>query len=950
MEDKRLIEDFLPIRDISAEASREKSVRKGHVSTLHLWWARRPLVACRAAVYAALVPAPKAKNGRGPKSDFVKRLCKYPGDPTVIKTAQEHILKAHKERGGEGRPKVLDMFAGGGSIAIEALRLGCESYALELNPVAHIIELCTLVYPQKYGKPGLNAKGSAKDGTWAGLAKEVEFWGNWVLERVKEEIGDLYPSIELKDNNASSELGKFGIVDDESKNNVLTPVAYLWTRTVKCKNPSCGAVVPLVRATWLRQKEGNYIALKLVPDAEVKKPNFLIVKSNAKTKNDAIKEFGFDPGKLSKGGNASCIFCGTVADTNYVKAEGKAGRIGRQLMAIVCITEGSSDKIYLSDKILESLTSEDDVIYERIEKLCNEITVTVPEEPIINDAKNALFLVLYGITRWSDVFTPRQLLALLTFTKWIRRAYEEMITKGYDEERAKVVATYLGITLSQMSHYNCTLSLWYYEHMVSAFIEGQSLPMRWDFAEVNPFWTNVGSWKYALNSVASAIEAAIISNTSGKAHVTRGTATQLPYPDSHFDAIVTDPPYYDNIPYADLSDFFYVWLKRSIGHLYPEHFSLELTPKKNEAVADATRHGGSKEKAKRAYEEMLYKALKEANRVLKPNSPIVLIYAHKTTAGWSTLVDALRKAGFTVVEAWPIQLERKARKRAHASAALASNIFMVARKRDENQSEIGDYIQVRKELEEIVRERVETLWSWGISGADLVIACVGAGLKAFTQYERVELPNGEEIPAEKFLSEVEGVVHETILEKLFGVGRKGVAAVDPPTRFYILWRYAYGKAVVDAGEAIVFAYPHGVELDGPRGLSTGKYALLEKIKSKCRLRDFTERGDNERLGLPEDGNPAPLIDVLHRILWLMENQTSKIPEFLEKANVSTEKLRLVAQALAGSALQGGNIKLTTDEEHSALQKLLTNWKTLIETNIFEISDTKVKQTKFTEFG
>jgi putative DNA methylase len=314
-DDKRLIEDYLPIVAISAEASREKSVRKGHISTLHIWWARRPLSACRAAVYASLVPASqfvpnggtdanKKSLGRANAAKFVERLCQYPGSPQVIKEAQAHILKAHAERlstkhgktvsveeilaGSAPRPRVLDMFAGGGAIPLEALRLGCESYALDLNPVAHFIQLCTLVYPQKFGKPDVTARGMTGpknekgETTWGGLAGEVSYWGDWVLERVCAEIGDLYPAIPDPEfepptkRKGDKEYDAFaepqhvmGFADDpqqklKAMRGFLTPVAYLWTRTVQCKNPHCGATVPLVRQTWLCKKTNRYVALKLV--------------------------------------------------------------------------------------------------------------------------------------------------------------------------------------------------------------------------------------------------------------------------------------------------------------------------------------------------------------------------------------------------------------------------------------------------------------------------------------------------------------------------------------------------------------------------------------------------------------------------------------------------------------------------------------------------------------
>jgi putative DNA methylase len=396
-------------------------------------------------------------------------------------------------------------------------------------------------------------------------------------------------------------------------------------------------------------------------------------------------------------------------------------------------------------------------------------------------------------------------------------------------------------------------------------------------------------------------------------------------------------------------------------------------------------------KATSEYERMMLESFRQACRVLKPDGQMVVVYAHKTTLGWATLVDAMRRAGFTVTEAWPLDTEMGARLLAMDSAALASSIFLVARKRNGSPdfgrtgfqpvtaqstgkmpvppSLIGSYEdEVRPELERIVRERVETLWEMGIVGADLVIAAVGAGLRAFTRFERVEYANGEEVPAEKFLAEVEGVVLETLLEKIFKVGQASVGQasslspspgkmpgpprsmlgqVDGPSRFYVLWRYTYKAAELDAGEAIVFTYAQPVELDGQRGLSSGNRALVEKKKAKYRLRDFTERGDEAKLGLPDlqTGAPAPLIDVLHRVLWLMENEPRALGKFLEEIRPDRERLRLVAQALAGAGLKGKaeegakTLVTTTAAEQSALGKLLANWRALIESStmpLFEL--------------
>lgn len=966
LNDRRLIEDFLPIQAISAEASREKSVRKGHISTLHLWWARRPLVACRAAVYGALVPASrfipengpdnkKQSLGRANAAKFIERLCKYPGNPTVIKDAQRHILEAHAERltietgkkvtvedieeGRAPRPKVLDMFAGGGAIPLEALRLGCEAYALDLNPVAHIIQLCTLVYPQKYGKPDPNVRGMTGpknvkgETTWGGLAKEVRFWGEWVLKKVKAEIGDLYPLIPDPEAKKNSGLVQSMFPDSEQVDRIpsgyLVPVAYLWTRTVRCKNPSCGATVPLVRQTWLCKKKENYVALRLVAPKGEKRVRFEVVESTSE------RGLGFDPAAGSKGGNATCPFCGTVADSAYVKTEGCAKRMGQQVMTIGCIRPGHRGKVFLSADDVGGAQPDESSIQERIADICSRTGLSIPSEPIVTDAKNSNWTSLYGLVTFGDLFTSRQLLYLLTLASCVRQAHAEMISSSCEAERARAVASYLGILLDRQADYDSTVCVWESggQFIKSTFAQ-KGLPLVWDFVELAPFGDASGSPQGALVWIIGVIDA--LSATGSPASVVRGSAMNLPWPDRSLDAVVSDPPYYDNVPYADISDFFFVWLKRTVGHLYSEHFSTEGTPKKAEAVADAVRHDGDKRKAKRAYEAMMEVAFGESCRVLKAHGMMVIVYAHKTTLGWATLVDALRRAGFTVTEAWPFDTERPGRVRAIASAALASSIFLVARKREGALT--GSYEDgVRPELERIVRERVDSLWKMGITGADLVIAAVGAGLRAFTRFSRVEYANGEEVPAEKFLAEVEGVVLETLLEKIFGVTGSGVAAVDGPSRFYVLWRYAYKAAEMDAGEAIVFTYGQNVELDGQNGLSSGSRALVEKKKGKYRLRDFAERGDDEKLGVPkDDGKAAPLIDILHRILWLVENQPRNLNDFLDEARPDRERLRLVAQTLAGTALAGRkddgpeHTLATTPAEGAALKKLVANWRALID--------------------
>jgi len=914
--DRRLIEDLIPIREISAEASREKSLRHGNISTLHIWWSRKPITASRAAVYGALVPAPTDSKERAVYMERMRKLCSWDAPTSVLEQARKDILKAS---GGQP-PLVLDMFAGGGSIPLEALRLGCESYAVELNPVAHIIELCTLVYPQKYG---------------TSLVADVKKWGEWVIERAKAQLAEFYPSPQSgqHSNDSMVQTTLTGEQIQTTPNGKLTPTAYLWTRTVPCPNPTCGATVPLATQTWLRKKEGNYIALRMIPDHDTKKVRFERVQS------PTLQGLGFDPEAGSKRGNTACLHCGASVNSDYVKQEGRAGRMKQQLIAVVATRQESKGKTYIDMNNLQSWISSEENLKGCIFEICQREHITLPEEPLPREDSKNFWTVEYGLDRFVDLFTSRQLLALLIFVAEVHHAHTAMLEEGIEPGRAAATTTYLGLMVDRLADYNSTICHWHTTgEKIGHTYARQALPMMWHFAELNPFGGAAGNISGALEWILGALQHLV--NSSQPAYVYRISASQLPLESETLDAVITDPPYYDNVSYADLSDFFYVWLKRSIGFLYPEHFSTPLTPKKQEAIMAAYRHNQNKELARQSFESMIAQSFSEAHRVLKPGAPLVCVYAHKTTLGWSTLIEALRHAGFVITEAWPLDTEMKARSVAQGTAALASSIFLVARRRENE--ETGDYLsKVRPQLISIINERLDTLIGAGLTGADLIIATIGAGLRAYTQFARVEMPNGDELDAATYLGEVEREVAQHVLQRLLepeeGEERQDagarVAAVDTVTRFYVTGRFFYGENAAPFDDVNLLARGMGVELDGPRGLAQGKIGLVKKEKDAVVLRDYRARGDDEHLGrLSESGNPAPLIDVLQRLLWLQDQQPYEVQDFLMKAHPPVEQLRMVAQALAGHALappgSNGSTKQERSEEQKAVDHLLAGWRSL----------------------
>jgi len=868
--DKRLIEVDFPLKEVSEESVREKNIRHGHISTLHIWWARRPLAASRATTYAALVPAPRDDKELKKKLEFIAELSKWENslDEKLIEEARKDI------RGffGGRVPKVLDCFAGGGSIPLEALRLGCETYALDYNPVAVLILKAVLEYPQKYGKK---------------LVEDVKRWGQWVYEEAKKEIGKFYPEEVIPTQKALSDEGGEKYI----------PVGYIWARTIRCPNPSCQAEIPLMRQFWLARKEDRKIALKMIVDKEKRRIDFKIVQG---------KDIDFDPSKGTvRKAKVMCPVCNSgVSDKELRKLfqEGKAS----QRMIVVILHNPNGGKIY-------RIATEDDMRkFQEAEKFLEEKRWKLFEEwgfdPLPNEptpegggpgAERAFSIRNYGLNTWGDLFNPRQKLALITFAEKIRLAYKRMIEEGYHEEYAKVVVSYLVMNFDTFAAYITSLARYRGDtRSIERSFDRQTIQMVWDYGEVNPFGASRGDWYNILRWVLKVIEHCFRTNSSS-AIVTQSSATSLPYPSNYFDAIITDPPYYDNVPYSYLSDFFYVWLKRTIGDLYPDLFITPLAPKSEEIVAYSHGKGGFEE-GKRFFEEMITKAFQEIYRVLKPEGIACIVFAYKTTEAWETIITSLLKSGLVLTASWPIHTEMKERLRAQESAALASSIYMVCRKR--SKEEIVYFNDIKDKIEQRVKEKLEQFWEQGVSGADFFVSAIGPAVEVFGQYSRVEKLSGEEVSVKELLEYVRKVVSEFALERV--LKRADLGGVDAQTRFYILWRWTFGNAKVHFDDAIKLSRSLGVELTD----LWDKGGLVKKEKEFVKVLNPKERAQDQ--AFLKKGKFMSMIDVLHYVLVLWEKgEREKIKEILNETGYArNETFWQTAQALSEILPEGDKEK------------------------------------------
>jgi putative DNA methylase len=873
-ENKRLIEADFPLREVSEHSAREKNIRHGHISTLHIWWARRPLAASRTTALAALVP--DSPDQREQLLRLIAQLAPWEvvsrndaGGQHLLGRARELIRQAYSGRA----PKVLDPFAGGGSIPLEALRLGCETYALDYNPVAVLILKAVLEFPQRYGQK---------------LLEGVITWGIWVMEKARQELDCFYPA------------------DPDGS----IPVGYIWARTLPCQNPACGAEIPLMRQTWLAKKDKRKIALKLIPDHKARRVEVEIVGADGRS-----IDFDPDEGTVSRA-HVRCPLCGGTIDDKTTRRLFREGKSGQRMMAVVLHHPNRPGKTYRlpTEHDLEAYRAAEAALVRARHRLAQNWGMDpVPDEPL--PLMSGVFNVpIYGLTRWGDLFNPRQKLALITFAEKVRQAHAHLLAQGAEPEFAKAVVTYLALGLDRLADYNSVQCVWHTSKELVAHTFGrQALQMVWDYIEVNPLSNATGNWGdsvgYLLEVLAHLTDIPPANPQPASPTIAHGTATALPWPDNFFDAVLTDPPYYINVPYADLSDFFYVWLKRTIGDLYPDLFATPLTPKSEEICQmqhwDPERYA---EKTKEWFEEMLTKAFSEIHRVLKPDGVAVIVFAYPRTDAWEAVINAILNAGLYMTASWPIHTEMQARLRAQESAALASSIYMVCRKR--TTSEVGEYPTVRKEIEARVRQKLTQFWEEDIRGADFFMSAIGPAVEAFGKYARVEKLSGEPVTVAELLEYVRKVVSEFALERI--LKRTPLGSVDAPTRFYALWRWTYNSARVHFDEARKLGQAVGVEVTAlwdQTGFVKREKEFVRVLGPKDRGADFLRRERNDTM-----------VDVLHKAVLLWEQGEERgLEELLRTAPFPQEALRQVAQDLSEILPQG-------DKEKQLLQGLLYGWE------------------------
>ncbi len=1009
MTDKpRLIEVAFPLRQASLASVHEKNVRQGHISTLHIWPARRPLAACRAALLATLLPDPGDPVKRAELLNTIggkvttKYVTETDADGREVAEKKEVLeggILAWKNESGEamdafreeiraefpdGAPRVLDPFAGGGAIPLEAMRLGCRVTASDLNPVAWFILKCTLDYPQRFagkhwplpefarqwpdfiedflgGKvkkrkgakrahftdphqpqldpakisPHAEARSEKTSASYSGtltdatLAWHVRAWGRWVLERGRADLAPRYP-----------EHG------DEPT------VAYLHARTGRDKMSL--ARIPLLKTFWLSKKPGRRVALLPVPLADRSGVEFRLLgerelanPADVLAQNPQLEAWEVTAETLiaflTRGTmNRSGVWCpvsgrpGLIALTmNDLRRQGQQGLLGTQMTAVVVEARNGKKtrKRYRLPTEIERRTAV--VEEEELDEVFNDIPFGIPEEPTPagggSGASRAFSLHRYGMKRWRDLFTTRQLLALGVFVKHTRHAIAQLQTQYPDQpEISEAIGVFLAACVDRLADYSSAVCSWHNKAEKMRNTLGRfALPMVWDFAEVSPLSETSGNFGGALEWVSMFLDHVLKSSAkSARPDVLKGSATSDQ--NGEVALVLTDPPYYDAIPYSDLMDFFYVWLRRTmIGHGLAEFdaaFAEELSPKwdteksDGELIDDESRFGGDKKASKAAYEEGMGRAFRASLESLLPGGRMVVVFANKDVDAWETLIGGLIKGGANVTASWPIQTEL-ANKLTQKRANLSSSVWIVCRKRPANAASGWDKAVLDRMRETLFNPR-ETLggrnilqyyFDLGIRGPDFLWAALGPALEAFSAHSFVKKQEGGTMSVDEFLQQVRRLVLQFSLGELPGFrevtkdtsGRGESLDLDPVTQYYLLHRAFFGLEPAPSGACILYANGcglnetalrlvwHVLEQGGsrtkPKAGDETDTAEEEETKGQYRLVDWRARAQRDGLGESRVGQPAPLVDRLHRLMFLLSgNRAAEVQECFENWGLAAE--------------------------------------------------------------
>lgn len=758
MATKKLIEVALPLEKINAESAREKSIRHGHPSTLHLWWARRPLAAARAVIWSSLVDDPSSHPDKFPTEEEQnlerQRLFRIledlvvwenSNDERVLEAAKAEILKST----GGNPPELLDPFAGGGAIPLEAQRLGLKAHAHDLNPVAVMINKAMIEIPPRFvGMAPVNpdARTSKMAQAWSraqGLAEDVRYYGEWMKQEAFQRIGHLYPKVKVPQEQGGGEA---------------TVIAWIWARTVKCPNPACGCEMPLASSFVLSKKKGKEAWIE--PIIENNEVHFQVRQGKCPKEI----ENGTKQGKKA---SFRCPACKIgLVDGNYADGEANAGRMGSVPIAIVA--EGKRGRIYLSVDEAEMMALQHEID--------NYFTANEIEKKVSHAQCRGTFASnaqgrYYGFHEFKDYFTPRQLTALTTFSALVAEAQQkaeaDAIAAGMADDHlplrnggqgakayGEAVGVYLAFLVDKLADLGNSLNRW--EPIAQCprqLFARQAIPMVWDHAEANPLSESSGSWSVLLRNLIKCFEADSFNFYREK----EGIAQQF---DAQNDCklrdvmISTDPPYYDNIGYADLSDFFYVWMRQSLKETYPELFSTMLVPKAEELIATPYRHDGNVEEAKEFFEDGMLSACKQMYLYAPEDIPVTIYYAYKqsdsdaegtASSGWETMLSAIIRAGFTITGTWPMNTECSSRSISQGTNALASSIVLVCRKRPEDapQTTRRNLINIlRREL----RPALKKLQDSNIAPVDLAQSAIGPGMSVFSRFKQVLEADGTPMP------------------------------------------------------------------------------------------------------------------------------------------------------------------------------------------------------------